>query len=90
MTGRSRIAQSVEQLTVNQRVVGSSPTPGATPRTLDRPRRRAELAPKAFRPDAQVCASPEIAAVSTLNRGENITVRGFGGVTPIRRRPGNR
>jgi hypothetical protein len=26
---RSRIAQLVEQLTVNQRVVGSSPTPGA-------------------------------------------------------------
>jgi hypothetical protein len=29
VASRSRIAQLVEQLTVNQRVVGSSPTPGA-------------------------------------------------------------
>ena len=31
---RSRLAQLVEQLTVNQRVVGSSPTPGAIPKAL--------------------------------------------------------
>jgi hypothetical protein len=32
---RSRIAQLVEQLTVNQRVVGSSPTSGATSKPVN-------------------------------------------------------
>src|SRR5579872_2588626 len=40
---RSRIAQLVEQLTVNQRVVGSSPTPGANSKTRNPRKSRVSL-----------------------------------------------
>src|ERR1700688_3930408 len=55
MLGHSRIAQLVEQLTVNQRVVGSSPTPGELPRNPKLRRAWDSLCFKAFLDSTQPC-----------------------------------